>query len=60
MAARGRGSKRITREKRLAISVESRESRKPLTPAELAGAMQDRVHKDVGKARIPRVAKDRK
>lgn len=42
------------------VSIESRMARKPFPPAELAGAMQDRVHKDVGKARVPRVAKDRK
>jgi hypothetical protein len=42
------------------LSIASRMARKPLPPAELAGAMQDRVHKDVGKARVPRVAKDRK
>jgi DNA-binding transcriptional regulator YiaG len=42
------------------LSIASRVARKPPTPAELAGAMQDRVHKEVGKARVPRVAKDRK
>jgi DNA-binding transcriptional regulator YiaG len=42
------------------LSIESRMARKPLPPAELAGAMQDRVHKEVGKARVPSVAKDRK
>lgn len=41
------------------LSSASRVARKPPTPADLAGAMQDRVHKDVGKARVPRVAKDR-
>jgi DNA-binding transcriptional regulator YiaG len=42
------------------LSIESRMARKPPTPDDLAGAMQDRVHKEVGKARVPRVAKDRK
>jgi DNA-binding transcriptional regulator YiaG len=42
------------------LSIASRMARKPPTPAELAGAIQDRVHKEVGKARIPRGVKDRK
>jgi hypothetical protein len=35
-------------------------ARAPRAPDELVGAMQDRVHKEVGKARVPRVARDRK
>lgn len=42
------------------LSMESRVARKPPAPADLAGAMQDRVHTEVRKVRVPRVAKDRK
>jgi len=39
------------------LSPEAREARKPLPPEELVGALQDRVHIDVGKARAARSAK---
>jgi len=50
----------LSRPQPSALSIASRVARKPPMPADLAGAMQDRVHKEVGKARVPRVAKDRK
>jgi len=34
-------------------------ARAPYAPADLAGALQDRVHEEVRKARVPRVARDR-
>jgi hypothetical protein len=42
------------------LSGEARSARAPLTPDELVDAMQNRVHKDVGQARAPRVARDRR
>ena len=41
------------------LSVEARLARVPHEPDELVGAMQDRIHEDVSKARVPRVARDR-
>ena len=42
---------------RLPLSKEEQERRKPLPPEELVGALHDRVHKDVGKARAAKVTK---
>ena len=42
-----------------ALANEARIARKPLSPVELVGAMQDRMHKEVGKVRIPHVARSK-
>ena len=41
------------------LSGGARLARVPLAPDELVGAIQDRVHKDIGKARTPRIIKGR-
>jgi hypothetical protein len=42
------------------LSAEARSGREPYAPDDLAGALQDRVHTDVGKAWIPRVSRNQK
>jgi len=39
------------------LSKEVRRARQPLAPADRVGVLQDRPHTDVGKVRVPRVAK---
>lgn len=50
----------LSRLKPSPLSEEATRARKPLPPEVLAGALEDSVHKEIGKVRIPRVAKDRK
>lgn len=39
------------------LSIEAQEARRPLSPDELSGALQDRVHQDVGRARPVRAVR---
>lgn len=42
-----------------ALAIDARVARAPHAPEDVAGSLPDRVHREVGKARVPRVAKDR-
>ena len=42
-----------------ALTVDARVARAPHAPEDVAGSLPDRVHTEVGKVRVPRVAKDR-
>lgn len=53
----GRGRRRIDP---TPLSREALEARKPLPPAELVDALQDRVHRDVGRGRAARTARSKR
>jgi DNA-binding transcriptional regulator YiaG len=42
-----------------ALAVDARVARAPHAPEDVAGSLPDRVHTEVGKVRVPRVARDR-
>lgn len=42
------------------LSPEAREARRPLSPDELAGALHDRVHRDVGRGRAARTLRSKR
>jgi DNA-binding transcriptional regulator YiaG len=42
-----------------ALAVDARVARAPHAPEDVAGSLPDRVHTEVGKLRVPRVARDR-
>lgn len=50
--------KEIRKRKRMKpLSKEVQEARKPLPPEYLVDALQDPIHRDVGKYRVPKVVK---
>jgi DNA-binding transcriptional regulator YiaG len=42
-----------------ALAIDAREARAPQAPEDVAGSLPDRVHTEISKVRVPRVAKDR-
>lgn len=42
------------------LSKEAQEARKPIPPEYLVDALQDPIHKQVGRSRVPKVAKRKK
>jgi hypothetical protein len=48
-----------TRSHPAALAVDARAARAPYAPEDVAGSLPDRVHTDVGKVRVPRVARGR-
>jgi len=54
LVGNGRGRRRLGL---TPLSREELEARRPLPPEELVGALQDRVHRDVGRGRAARTAR---
>lgn len=51
--AKGYWAKRLKQQ----LSERARAERRPPSPEELIGALQDRVHRDIGKSRVPKLGK---